>query len=182
MNGNPVSMEIRCQFIIQNGNPVSVHHSGGNPLFPYHGNPVSVGTKSGVKKSGVSLDEIRCQLARNPVSVHHSHEIRCQLGTKSGVSSSFTRNPVSVGGNPVSGNPLSVGTKSGVSLARNPVSVGTKSGVSSSFTRNPVSVGDEIRCQFIIHTKSGVSWRKSGVAWKSGVGSSFRGKSPFSLP
>ena len=75
------SGEIRCQFIILRGNPVSVHHSQG---------------KSGVSSS--FSGEIRCQfiiLRGNPVSVHHSQG-------KSGVSSSFLPektqrgNPVSV--------------------------------------------------------------------------------------
>ena len=131
-------------------------------------------------KRGKSGGEIRCQVAGNPVSVHHSCpgksggksgvEIRCQFiilarrgnpvsGGKSGVSSSF-----------LPGGKSGVRGESGVSSSFLP---GEKSGVSSSGGGNPVSV--EIRCQFIILARGEIrcQFRGNPVSGKSGVSSSF---------
>ena len=128
--------------------------------------------------AGSDWGEIRCQLGGNPVSVHHSWEIR---GGKSGVSSSFLGNPGGKSGVSSSflGNPGGEIRCQFIILVGNPVSVHHswgeircqdrgKSGVSSSFLGNPVS---EIRCQFIIL-----------AGGKSGVSSSFlRGGNPVSV-
>ena len=105
--GKGGTWEIRCQFIILRGNPVSVR-----------GNPVSVHHSQG--KSGVSSSfsgEIRCQLGEIPcqfIILARKDELTPDLTRRSlGRSSRIPGNPVSVHhsqGNPVSvrGNPVSV--------------------------------------------------------------------------
>ena len=186
MRSSRVNGEIRCQFIIPAGNPVSVGGKSGVSssfreircqfIIPGEIRGKS-GGKSGVLQPIMPLDspgEIRCQfiIPGNPVSVHHS------------------------GGNPgeIRGEIRCPAAHNAVGLAGESPA-GGKSGVSSSFR-------GEIRCQFIIPGKSGVSSSfrgksggKSGVlqpimpldspvkvrpGGKSGVSSSFRGKSGVS--